>query len=103
MQHIYVCIAAQHRVYEEDWDDGKLTEAINTSHTNPKYLPGVVIGSNLVAVPDLEVQTNLSGDLELVSHQLSLGGCKTSPPAVTVPRALHFVMCATDCAQDIAP
>lgn len=43
------------RVYEEEWEGGKLTDAINASHSNPKYLPGVVIGSNLVAVPDLQV------------------------------------------------
>jgi len=31
----------------------KLTEVINTEHQNPKYLPGVSLPPNLLAVPDL--------------------------------------------------
>jgi len=44
-------------VFEEMVDvDGtpqKLTEVINTSHENVKYLPGIPLPSNVIAVPDL--------------------------------------------------
>jgi NAD-dependent glycerol-3-phosphate dehydrogenase N-terminus len=45
-------------VYEEDVaaDDGspqKLTHIINTRHENVKYLPGIRLPDNVVAVPDL--------------------------------------------------
>lgn len=45
-------------VYEETLtnDDGtteKLTDIINTRHENVKYLPGIPLPENVVAVPDL--------------------------------------------------
>ena len=40
-------------VYEELVDGKKLTELINSQHENVKYLPGVQLGSNVVAVPDV--------------------------------------------------
>ena len=40
-------------VYEEEWEGGLLTEAINGTHANPKYLPGVFLGENLTAEGDL--------------------------------------------------
>jgi glycerol-3-phosphate dehydrogenase (NAD+) len=46
-------------VFEEMVDDGrgqtvKLTDYINTHHENIKYLPGIVLPNNVVAVPSLE-------------------------------------------------
>jgi hypothetical protein len=32
----------------------KLTQIINTQHENPKYLPGISLGDNVIADPDLE-------------------------------------------------
>lgn len=32
----------------------KLTDVINRSHENPKHLPGISLGSNTIADPDLE-------------------------------------------------
>lgn len=32
----------------------KLTEVINARHENPKYLPGIGLGDNVIADPDLE-------------------------------------------------
>lgn len=32
----------------------KLTEVINQQHENPKYLPGISLGKNTIADPDLE-------------------------------------------------
>lgn len=40
-------------VYEEKVDGRNLTEIINTDHENAKYLPGVKLPENVVAVPDL--------------------------------------------------
>jgi len=46
-------------VYEEtvELEDGsqhKLTDVINSRHENVKYLPGITLPDNVVAVPDLE-------------------------------------------------
>ncbi|KAK9433749.1 NAD-dependent glycerol-3-phosphate dehydrogenase C-terminus-domain-containing protein [Lipomyces doorenjongii] len=40
-------------VFEELVAGQKLTEIINTQHENVKYLPGIKLPSNVVAVPDL--------------------------------------------------
>ncbi|KAK9243052.1 NAD-dependent glycerol-3-phosphate dehydrogenase N-terminus-domain-containing protein [Lipomyces tetrasporus] len=40
-------------VFEELVGGKKLTEIINTQHENVKYLPGIKLPSNVVAVPDL--------------------------------------------------
>ncbi|GAA5825530.1 hypothetical protein JCM11251_000274 [Rhodosporidiobolus azoricus] len=39
--------------FEEDFEGRKLTEIINEKHENVKYLPGVQLGENVVAEPDL--------------------------------------------------
>ena len=41
-------------VFEEIIDDEKLTDVMNLTHENIKYLPGHTLPTNLVAVPDLE-------------------------------------------------
>lgn len=41
-------------VYEEEVEGRKLTELINERHENAKYLPGVALGSNVVACAELE-------------------------------------------------
>lgn len=40
-------------VWEEEVDGRKLTEVINETHENVKYLPGCPLGDNVVACPDL--------------------------------------------------
>ncbi|GFZ44183.1 glycerol-3-phosphate dehydrogenase (NAD+) [Saitozyma sp. JCM 24511] len=40
-------------VYEEEFEGKKLTEIINTEHENKKYLPGVKLPENVVAIPDI--------------------------------------------------
>ena len=40
-------------VYEEMVEGRKLTEIINQDHENVKYLPGVKLPENVVAVPEL--------------------------------------------------
>jgi len=50
-------------VYEEMVDGKKLTEVINTTHENVKYLPGHKLPSNVVACPDI-VET--AGDADIL-------------------------------------
>ncbi|KNC82007.1 hypothetical protein SARC_05704 [Sphaeroforma arctica JP610] len=40
-------------VFEEDYEGGKLTDKMNELKENPKYMPGVKYGDNVVANPDL--------------------------------------------------
>ncbi|KAK8864241.1 glycerol-3-phosphate dehydrogenase (NAD(+)) [Kwoniella newhampshirensis] len=40
-------------VFEEDFEGKKLTEVINESHENKKYLPGIQLPENVVAIPDI--------------------------------------------------
>jgi glycerol-3-phosphate dehydrogenase (NAD+) len=40
-------------VYEEEFEGRKLSETINAEHINKKYLPGIRLPENLIAVPDL--------------------------------------------------
>lgn len=40
-------------VYEEDIDGEKLSQIINTKHENVKYLPGIKLPENILAVTDL--------------------------------------------------
>lgn len=41
-------------VYEEDVDGRKLSEIINTDHENTKYLPGIKLPENIIAVPSVQ-------------------------------------------------
>ncbi|KAG4940550.1 hypothetical protein JHK87_044421 [Glycine soja] len=42
-------------VFEEKLPSGeKLTDVISKTNENVKYLPGIKLGKNVVAVPDLE-------------------------------------------------
>jgi len=40
-------------VFEEKVNGRKLTEIINTDHENVKYLPGRILPTNIIAVPDI--------------------------------------------------
>lgn len=57
-------------VYEEMIEGKKLTEIINTTHENVKYLPGHTLPENVVAVPDI-VECSKEADLLIfvVPHQ----------------------------------
>ncbi|KAK1442147.1 Glycerol-3-phosphate dehydrogenase [Babesia gibsoni] len=41
-------------VLEEEFEGRKLSEIINTDHENKKYLPGIKLPENILAVPDLK-------------------------------------------------
>jgi glycerol-3-phosphate dehydrogenase (NAD+) len=64
-------------VFEEDYEGGKLTDKMNELKENPKYLPGVKYGDNVVANPSLEDAVK---DADLIifctPHQFVHGLCK---------------------------
>jgi glycerol-3-phosphate dehydrogenase (NAD+) len=64
-------------VYEEDYEGGKLSVKMNELKENPKYLPGVKYGDNVVANPDLE-DTVRTADLIIfcTPHQFAHRLCK---------------------------
>lgn len=63
-------------VYEEDVDGRKLTDIINTDHENVKYLPGVKLPSNVVAIPDASTVVKDADILIFVlPHQFLRGTC----------------------------
>ena len=57
-------------VEDEDGVEKKLTDIINNRHENIKYLPGINLPSNVVAVPDLkEAATNATLLIFVLPHQ----------------------------------
>ncbi|XP_020710418.2 glycerol-3-phosphate dehydrogenase [NAD(+)], cytoplasmic [Athalia rosae] len=65
-------------VYEEIIDGKKLTEIINETHENVKYLPGHRIPDNVVAVPDvLEAAKDADILIFVVPHQFIHRICST--------------------------
>jgi len=64
-------------VYEENVDGRKLTDIINKDHVNVKYLPGITLPDNVVAVPDI-VEAGKNADLfvVVVPHQFIQSTCE---------------------------
>merc|ERR1719422_959583 len=71
-------------VFEEEVSPGvKLSNVINKTGENVKYLPGVHLGDNLRAVPDLRKAVEGSTLLVFVTpHQFIKGVCDTIKPAL---------------------
>ncbi|OIT20544.1 PREDICTED: glycerol-3-phosphate dehydrogenase [NAD(+)] [Nicotiana attenuata] len=65
-------------VFEETLPSGeKLSEVINRTNENVKYLPGIKLGQNVVADPDLEHAVKDANMLVFVTpHQFMEGICK---------------------------
>ncbi|XP_037408663.1 glycerol-3-phosphate dehydrogenase [NAD(+)]-like isoform X1 [Triticum dicoccoides] len=65
-------------VFEETLPTGeKLSESINQAHENCKYLPGIKLGANVIADPDLESAVKDANMLVFVTpHQFVEGICK---------------------------
>ncbi|XP_027902060.1 glycerol-3-phosphate dehydrogenase [NAD(+)]-like [Vigna unguiculata] len=65
-------------VFEETLPSGeKLTDVINKTNENVKYLPGIKLGKNVVADPDLENAVKDANMLVFVTpHQFVEGICK---------------------------
>lgn len=65
-------------VYEEMINGKKLTEIINETHENVKYLPGHKLPANVVAVPDVaEAATDCDILIFVVPHQFIRNLCAT--------------------------
>lgn len=64
-------------VFEEDYEGSKLTQVINSRHENPRYLPGIDLGTNTIADPDLE-STVADADVLIfcAPHQFIRSICK---------------------------
>lgn len=64
-------------VFEEQVDGKKLTEIINEQHENVKYLKGVALPENVVAVPDVvESCKDASLVVFVLPHQFVRGVCE---------------------------
>lgn len=64
-------------MYEENVDGRKLTEIVNTDHENTKYLPGVKLPENVVAIPDVAVACKDADILVFVlPHQFVRSTCE---------------------------
>eukprot|EP00106_Octopus_bimaculoides_P018471 XP_014785913.1 PREDICTED: glycerol-3-phosphate dehydrogenase [NAD(+)], cytoplasmic-like [Octopus bimaculoides] len=65
-------------MYEELYEGQKLSEIFNTTHINVKYLPGITIPENVVAVPDvLKATENADILIFVLPHQFVQGICST--------------------------
>ncbi|KAK7092930.1 glycerol-3-phosphate dehydrogenase [NAD(+)], cytoplasmic-like [Littorina saxatilis] len=65
-------------MFEEQVDGRNLTEIVNTDHENVKYLPGVKLPTNVVAIPDLTAACKNADILVFVlPHQFVDKTCKT--------------------------
>ncbi|CEQ40230.1 SPOSA6832_01826 [Sporobolomyces salmonicolor] len=63
--------------YEEDFEGRKLTEIINEKHENVKYLPGVTLGDNIHAEPDLlKAVKGANALIFVIPHQFIPATCK---------------------------
>ncbi|KAG8823223.1 glycerol-3-phosphate dehydrogenase [Serendipita sp. 401] len=57
-------------VFEEDYQGKPLSQVINETHMNPKYLPDIPLGENVIAEPDLAKALNGATALVIVfPHQ----------------------------------
>eukprot|EP01135_Chromosphaera_perkinsii_P000874 Nk52_evm37s152 gene=Nk52_evmTU37s152 len=65
-------------VFEEMIEGRKLTDIINQDHENVKYLPGIKLPENIIAIPDL-VQAASEADILIfvIPHQFVKGTCKS--------------------------
>uniref|UniRef100_A0A5K3EYJ1 Glycerol-3-phosphate dehydrogenase [NAD(+)] n=1 Tax=Mesocestoides corti TaxID=53468 RepID=A0A5K3EYJ1_MESCO len=68
-------------VFEEIVNDRKLTEIINSQHENVKYLPGITLPPNVVAMPDVVTCTqDVDVLLFVLPHQFLSKVCQSMKP-----------------------
>ncbi|CAO3641325.1 unnamed protein product [Cunninghamella echinulata] len=59
-------------VFEEEYNGKPLTQVINKTHENPKYLPGIPLPNNIKAIPELEIACQNSSVLVFcLPHQFA--------------------------------
>lgn len=98
VQSSYIFAKTVHMwIHEEKYSDRKLTEVINETHENPKYLPGYTLPENLVATPDL---TKAAAESDLIvivlPHQFVINVCnqikghvRPGARAISLVKGLH--------------
>jgi glycerol-3-phosphate dehydrogenase (NAD+) len=79
---IAIVIANTHReqkitlwCYEEEINGRKLTEIINSSHENPKYLPGTTLPPNIFATADVNHVSECDVAVFVLPHQFLKSVC----------------------------
>ncbi|GAA5848455.1 hypothetical protein JCM9279_006570 [Rhodotorula babjevae] len=76
--------------YEEDFEGRKLTEVINEKHENVKYLPGVDLGDNVVAEPDLaKAIEGANALIFVIPHQFIAKTCEQLEGKI--PKGTHGI------------
>jgi glycerol-3-phosphate dehydrogenase (NAD+) len=76
-------------VFEELVEGKKLTEIINTKHENIKYLPGIKIPENIIAVPDpIETVKDASVLVFVTPHQYLASLCEKLQPYVNPTKTI---------------
>jgi len=64
-------------IFEEDYEGRPLSQVINETHENPRYLPGIPLGENVIAEPNIDKAMNGATALVLVlPHQFLRGVLK---------------------------
>jgi len=87
-------------VYEELIDGKRLSQIINTQHENVKYLPGIKLPENILAVPDLiEAIKDVDILVFVLPHQFLIKACEQmkgqiKPGAIAI--SLIKGMCSSD-------
>ena len=84
--------------YDEEVNGSKLSEIINQKHENVKYLPGIKLPENLIAVPDLKKSVENSDFLVLVlpfqflrpALESIKGSLKKNSYALTLAKGIYF-------------
>ncbi|CAH1125975.1 unnamed protein product [Ceutorhynchus assimilis] len=87
-------------VYEELIDGKKLTEIINETHENVKYLPGHQLPSNVIAIPDV-VEAAKDADILVfvVPHQFIKRICSTLSGKIKSSAIALSLIKGFDCAE----
>jgi glycerol-3-phosphate dehydrogenase (NAD+) len=64
-------------IFEEDYEGKPLSQVINETHENPRYLPGIQLGDNVIAEPNIDKAMKGATALVLVlPHQFLRGVLK---------------------------
>lgn len=88
-------------VFEEEVNGEKLSSIINKKRENVKYLPGIDLGPNLRAVPDLEEATSGSSLLVFVTpHQFIKGLCPKIKPVIAADSKAISLIKGMDVTED---
>nr|AAX26854.1 unknown [Schistosoma japonicum] len=101
-------------VFEEMIDGRKLTDIINTSHENVKYLPNIKLPENVIADPDVKSAARDADILVIVMPHQFLNRTLAEMKPVVKPTScaislmkglalsdVHGIRLLTDCIRDV--